>query len=137
MNMNVLINVFLIGATIFGFMDDYQKSYKVIRYMQTKDGYLVIEYDKGLLKKQIKKNQLLILDLPVIQKNEIEYEISKLNVHETIQNIEKLDQVTKNDLPTIMYLFIEGKDTLRTKIFKPSNTPVEIKKLDFLLYKKR
>lgn len=64
--MNVLINIFLIGATIFGFMDDYQKSYKVIRYMQTKDGYLVIEYDKGLLKKQIKKNQLLILDLPVI-----------------------------------------------------------------------
>lgn len=126
----ILTLIILSSFTIFA-----QNNLKVIRYQRANDGYLVIEYFEGKIKKQVKKNQVVVYDLPFNAKNELDNEIKKLNVQAIINEVDTIK--ASNQASSNMYLFIDGKDTFRTKFFPRERTPENLKKIDFLLYKKR
>lgn len=114
-----------------------QDKMKIIRYTKTNNGFLVIEYSEGKIKKQIKRNQIMTYNLPFSDKNEIENEISKLEISELVNHIDSI-AATKNTLGIAnMYMFIQGNDTVKTRFFSKEQTPLALKRLDFLLYKNR
>lgn len=112
-----------------------QSNYKVIRYMSTANGFLISEYFDGVLKKQVKNKQISTFQLSFSDTNLIEKEILRLDVNNIVEEIEDLDEPMTN--PSIMYLFIKNNDTIRTKFFSPSKTPVTLKKLDYQMNKNR
>lgn len=112
-----------------------QSNYKVIRYMSTTNGFLISEYFDGVLKKQVKNKQISTFQLSFSDTNLIEKEILRLDVNNIVEEIEDLDEPMTN--PSIMYLFIKNNDTIRTKFFSPSKTPVTLKKLDYQMNKNR
>ena len=108
---------------------------KIIRYKKVNDGYLVIEYFDGKIKKQIKNRQIYVYQLANNEKEMIDQAISKLDVESVIKEI---DSINKPIVGTAyMYLFIKNQDTLRTRFFTEGNTPKQLQRLDYLLNKNR
>jgi hypothetical protein len=106
----------LSGIALVSFTSVIQESIKIIRYTKTNSGYLVIEYTDGVIKKQVKRNQIMTYNLPFADKNEIEAEIAKIKTHDIIREIDSSNyQLASTDIAN-MYLFIQGNDTLKNKI---------------------
>ncbi|MBS7332726.1 MAG: hypothetical protein KIG88_03930 [Weeksellaceae bacterium] len=121
--------VFLSFTTII------QDDLKIIRYKKANDGYLVIEYMDGKIKKQIKNRQVYVYLLPFNEKAMIDQAISKLDINNVI---EEIDSINKPIIGTAyMYLFIKNNDTLRTRFYPEGYTPKQLQRLDYLLNKNR
>lgn len=121
--------VFLSFTTII------QDDLKIIRYKKANDGYLVIEYLDGKIKKQIKNRQVYVYLLPSNEKAMIDQAISKLDINNVI---EEIDSINKPIIGTAyMYLFIKNNDTLRTRFYPEGHTPKQLQRLDYLLNKNR
>lgn len=125
----------LFFVVFLSFTSIIQSDLKVIRYKKVSDGFLVIEYFDGVIKKQVKRNQLTKHELTFIEKNEIENEILKLNVNSIISEIDSIDKPILGI--SYMYLFIKNNDTLRTRFYPEGVTPKQLRRLDYLLNKNR
>lgn len=117
------------------FTSIFQDDLKIIRYKKVNDGYLVIEYIDGKIKKQIKNRQIYVYNLPSNERAMIEQSISKLNIESVIQEIDSINKPIIGN--AYMYLFIKNQDTLRTRFYPEGNTPKDLQRLDYLLNKKR
>ncbi|RLZ12013.1 hypothetical protein [Faecalibacter macacae] len=133
--LRIVIFITLLLVVFLSFTTIIQSDLKVIRYKKVSDGFLVIEYFDGVIKKQVKRNQLTKHELTFSEKNEIEKEISKLNVDLIISEI---DTINKPILGvSYMYLFIKNKDTLRTRFYPEGATPKQLQRVDYLMNKNR
>ncbi|WP_322970891.1 hypothetical protein [Faecalibacter sp. LW9] len=122
---------------LFSFTDFLQEKIKIIRYTKTTNGFLVVEYSDGVIKKQVKRNQIMVYNLPFADKNTIEKEITQLNFHHIQNEIDSV--IVQKPIPAVanMYMFIKGSDTIKTGFFSKEQTPQALRKLDFLLHQNR
>lgn len=108
--------------------------YKIIRLMRTEQNLFISEYSEGILKKQVPKKQFTIASLSPSEEREMDKEFFKLNLDSTANVLSKIGD---DEYPTVMYLFINDGDTVRTRFFSKSKMPNYLKKLDYLLAKNR
>lgn len=116
---------------------NYQDNYKLIRYTKMIDGFVSIEYQNGILKKQVKRKQISAFSLPFSEKKDIEYFLNNENIKELVNIINKSHDSSKTELPSTMYLFIKGTDTLKTEFVNPIDLPIKFKKIDYIISRKR
>lgn len=125
----------IIFIFFLSFTSIFQNEIKIIRYKKVNDGYLVIEYAEGKVKKQVKNRQIMVYQLPVNEKIMLDQAISKLDINAVI---EEIDTLNKPILGTAyMYLFIQDQDTLRTRFYPEGNTPKQLQRVDYLMNKNR
>jgi hypothetical protein len=125
----------LIGLMTLLSFTFYEPNLKIIRFTRLTGGFLVTEYENGVIKKQVKNRRMDIYTLTKSEKNEFTKELDQLNIQDLVSEIDNLPDF--DGYPATMYLFIKDNDTIKTKFFTLSNLPIKLRKLDRTLAKNR
>ncbi len=125
----------LIGLIAFLSFTINDPGLKIVKYTRLPSGFVVVDYQDGKIKKQIKNKQLDTFYLNKTEIAEVNKEIDKLDIAAVVSEIDSYPMAEGN--PATMYLFIKDNDTIKTNFFQLSKMPKQLRRLDYLLSKNR